>query len=147
MEALLQGDKERVGFAGPGPGREGILKEWDLVRRRVRCVRRESLGLVGKGGAARALRRSCDYPPTGYEKSRVDESPREVDGGEDDDEDGDGEEGERDQAPFRPLDLRPAHALNELLALPFRLRELPLLWSAERREEDECTGDPEQREH
>lgn len=123
------------------------MREWVVVQRRAKCVRRELLGLVGKGGATKALHRRCDYPLTGSEKSGLDESPHKVDSGEDDDEDGNGEEGERDQAPFRPLDLRPAHALNELLPLPFRLRELPLLWSAERRKEDECTGDPEQREH
>ena len=63
-------------------------------------------------------------------------SPREVDDGEDDDEDGDGEERQRDEAALRPLDLRAAHGLDELLTLDLRLRRLPVFGSAERREEE-----------
>ena len=68
------------------------------------------------------------------------------DDGKDDGENDKDEDGERDQATSRPLDLRPAHALDELLALCLRLRERPLLRCAEGREQDEGAGDPEQRE-
>lgn len=71
-----------------------------------------------------------------------DEEGGDGDGGEEED----GDE-ERVEAPLRPLDLRPAHRLDDLLPLVLRLRGLPVRGCLQRREEDEGAGYPEEREH
>ncbi len=66
--------------------------------------------------------------------------------GEGDGSEGDDSDEERIETPLRPLDLRPAHRLNDLLPLVLRLRRLPVRRCLQRREEDEGACDPEEGE-
>ena len=57
------------------------------------------------------------------------------------------EDGQRGQAPSRPLDLRPPHRCDQLLALQRGFRCLPILGCGQWGEEDEGTRYPEKGEH
>lgn len=69
------------------------------------------------------------------------------DGSYDDGDDNEQEDGEGEEATLCPLGLGTTHGLNELLSLRLALGGLPFLWWAQRRDEEEGSGHPEEREH